>query len=155
MPTPLKPEGQRARRNRTGTEAALAAQTAGSPPALPDRLLGDPWHPSVVALWETLTSSPIAALYTPLDWLQVLDTLPLRQMYAKAPSVKLFQTIQKASIGLGLDNADRRRNGWKATVAPRPPAVVDPLPQPEKRPTPRRIRDTRSILRTVRGGRSA
>lgn len=153
MPTPLKPDGQRARRNKTPTAASLPPQAAGKPPTLPERPADDPWHPSVVTFWETLTTSSIAQLYTALDWLQALDLLPLRQMYAKAPSVKLFQTIQKASIGLGLDNADRRRNGWKTTVTPRPPAAVDPLPGPEKRTAPRRIRDTRSILHSVQGGR--
>lgn len=152
MPTPLKPEGQRIRRNKTGTEATMPPQVAGKPPALPARPADDPWHPDVVEFWTTLSESPIAQLYTALDWLQLRDTLPLRQMYAKAPSAKLYQIIAKASIGLGLDNADRRRNGWKGGVTPRPPEVK-PLPAADKPNKPRRIRDTRSILHAVQGGK--
>lgn len=152
MPTPLKDPSTRARRNRTGTEATLPVQTAVRGPDLPDRPADDPWHPSVVEWWTVLRDSPVAVLYTALDWQQALDLAHIRQMWAKAPSAKLYALIQKASIGLGLDNADRRRNGWKMTVQPAKPAAVD-LPEPVKTARPRRVSDPRKVLRSVAGGK--
>lgn len=153
MPTPLKDPAQRARRNKTGTEATLPPQTAARAPDLPERAAEDPWHPSVVEWWSVLSDSPISRLYTALDWQQALDLAQIRQMWAKAPSAKLYAMIQKASIGLGLDNADRRRNGWKMPVSPKAPEQLPALPQPERAARPRRVRDTRSVLRSVAGGK--
>lgn len=152
MPTPLKPEGQRARRNKTGTESILPPQTAARGPDLPERPAEDPWLPAVVEWWDVLRDSPVAALYTKLDWQQALDLAHIRQMWAKAPTAKLYALIQKAGVGLGLDNADRRRNGWKMSVTPAAPVVAPALPQPPKTARPRRV-DPRKVLRTVQGGR--
>src|SRR4051794_9934667 len=120
MPTPLKPEGQRQRRNKTGTEAELPVQEASRGVELPE---GD-WHADVVRWWADLRDSPVSALYTKLDWWQALDLAKLRNLWERNPSAKGYALIEKASIGLGLDNADRRRNGWRMPVTPAKPEAV-------------------------------
>lgn len=152
MPTPLKPEGQRARRNKTGSEAILATAKAIPGPELPER--PEPgWHPQVVEWWEALRRSPMAARYAEMDWHQALDLAKVRDMWERAPSAKLLAMVQKLAIGLGLDNADRRRNGWKMPVEQHM-AMAEPLAKPDPPlGAKRRLRDPRRVLRAVSSGR--
>lgn len=149
MPTPPKDPSQRSRRNKTGTEATLPAQTATRGPELPE---GE-WQEETKRWWNDLRDSPMAALYTPMDWHQALDLARLRDAWVRGPSAKGYALVQKASIGLGLDNADRRRNGWRMPVVPAAPMAMPDLPKSDLSKRPRRVRDTRSILRTVAGGK--
>lgn len=151
MPGPQpKDPAVRARRNKPASSAVLPAAPAVRGPDLP---AGHEWHQRVQDWWAALREHPVATRYTALDWQQALDVAELRQLYATAPTGRLFALIQQASVGLGLSEADRRRNGWGMQVTPQVPAEAPPLPAAPRRPVPRRM-DPRRVLRTVQGGKA-
>lgn len=148
-PAPKDPE-LRARRNKPASSAVLPPAAAVRGPDLP---ADHAWHQRVQDWWVALREHPVATRYTSLDWQQALDVAELRQLYATGPSGRLFALIQSASVGLGLSEADRRRNGWGMQTTPATPAEAPALPEPARRPSPRRM-DPRKVLRAVAGGRA-
>lgn len=108
-----------------------------------------PWHPDVLRWWDALLESPSVRFFVAMDWWQARDVAMLRQLFAEKPTAQLFALTARASEGLGLTRPDQRRNGWRMPVNVPVNEQLAALPEPARPPSPRRLRDPRSVLRSV------
>jgi hypothetical protein len=143
----------RVRRNRATTADQLPAAPAVAKPSLPDPPAGSSaWHPIAAEWWTDLWESPQASRYTAMHKHRAYLALHTLHLFYSNPTERLGQRVEVALEGLGFSENDLRRLQWNVPVAP--PAAATASKEPAKR-APRRVRDPRSVLRSIAGGRAA
>lgn len=111
-PTP-KPNGTRARRNKSATAATLLTSIEVEAPDLPSRA----WHPMTLAWWADLWSSPMAPEFTDSDRHGLFQLAALQDDFWTADTpkdrVEAAKEIRLQSQRYGLSPIDRRRLQWE------------------------------------------
>lgn len=163
MPGPApKPAHLRQRRNKVTTRSKLPAPAAGKRkgrrPKLPARGKGrGRWNPRVVAWWNDVWDSPMAAEYLTVHRHGLEALAELRQLlYAEDDPrrvVAIHAELRQSQRDYGLTPMDLRRLQWeiRRQVDADDAAQGDAEPKPPPRP-PRRGKskeDPRALLRVV------
>jgi len=124
MPGPLpKNPKTRSRTNRPKPYAVLAPDkkpVVGVPPLAkhPD---GEAWHPYVLAFWQLVWRSPMAAQFVEADIAGLFRMAMLTHRFMKSPTVAVSAELRMLSQSYGLSPLDRRRLEW--TIAKSEDAV--------------------------------
>ncbi len=149
---PPKPAALRQRRNKAATRATLKKPSRKRKvPPLPEFLAGR-WHPGVIAWWEDVWRSPMAAEYLDADRHRLYRIAYLMHDFWATKDRKerlaLAAEIRNQEMPLGLTPIDRRRLQWE----------VEKGEQAEERTATRRSRkaaekvtakDPRDVLKVV------
>lgn len=143
----------RARRNRAASADQLPTAAAIDKPELPAPPSGSAgWHPLAIEWWGDLWASPQATRYTAMHKHRAYLALYTLHLFFTNPTERLGQRVEVALEGLGVSESDLRRLQWNVPVA------TPPEPSKPERParaSPRRVRDPRSVLRPIAGGRAS
>lgn len=112
MPPLPKPPHLRQRQNKAATRAILRTEEAPftCAPSLPDGLRD--WHPSTLAWWRDVWSSPVAEHYLRSDKWGLLVLAVLVDQFARNPEPGLAGEIRLQSQLFGLTPLDRKRLAW-------------------------------------------
>jgi len=155
MPGPIpKPPGLRQRRNRASTKAILptAAEAAKQNiPPLPTPATPSwdgNWHEHVVAWWESVWHSPMAAEYLEPDKRGLILLAYLQQSFWTARTneerFKFAAEIRQQEVRFGLTPIDRRRLQWEVEKG-ESAAVRTATRRKRKRANPKK--DPREVLK--------
>lgn len=123
MPGPMpKPPGLRQRRNKVSTRSVLPSEEQASknkvPPLYKRERETEKWHPMVIAWWQSIWKSPMAAEYLDADMrggLYLLAELQQQRWSTVDPKVlaALAAEIRQQEVRFGLSPIDRRRLQWE------------------------------------------
>lgn len=159
---PPKPDHLRQRRNKNPTSAILPTEEAAlgnEVPTLPDRTpddkgLSPPWHPMVLAWWESVWRSPMASEYLDADMKSGLyllaDLHQLRWEHRDSTTLnEVAREIRLQEVRFGLSPVDRSRLRWVISqgeeAAEKSEARREGKQQKPKKPA----RDPRAALKMV------
>lgn len=113
MPAQPKHPSTRARRNKTSTNATLAADASIIAPELP----AHDWHPMTLAWWRDLWASPMAPEYEESDRHGLFKLAMLQDDFWTAGTAKerkeASAEIRLQEQRFGLSPIDRRRLQWE------------------------------------------
>lgn len=142
---PPKPTHLRQRRNKTVPGANLTTEEAPieGAPELPSRGRRRRWHPRVLAWWQKVWQSPMAAEYLESDVEGLYLVAELHQQFWGG-ATKLAAEIRLQEQRFGLSPIDRRRLQWEVHR-------VETAEAKRPAPAPQTVEDTRSVLRVLEG----
>lgn len=144
-PAPKK-KTTRQRRNKTSTNSTLIESSPlgnGRPPALGRRPDRRPWRDQVKSFWSDVWHSPMAPEYTQSDVHGLLMLADLIQQYWDDPCPQIASEIRLQRQCYGLTPIDRRRLQWEIKR-------VDETPTRPKPKRPKRAKDPRAVLKSVK-----
>jgi hypothetical protein len=114
MPTPLKDQSTRARRNKATTRAILSDDHDIATPPLPESII---WHSLTTQWWDDLWQSPMATEYAEVDINGLYRVAMLMNDFWLAESAKeradAQVRLEKADAEYGTNPLARRRLEWQ------------------------------------------
>lgn len=128
---PPKHQSVRARTNKASTRATLVEPEDPEGIDIPDlpphqvevqyempnghretRLVEKPWHPLVIAWWNAIWPSPMAAEWHPSDIFGLYAVAFLYDKFFRSPNEKTHGALRLAMSPYGLTPIDRRKLEW-------------------------------------------
>lgn len=147
-PAPKHPSA-RSRRNKTSTNASIAADASIIAPELPDI----PWHSMTLAWWRDLWASPMAPEYDDSDRHGLFKLAMLQNDFWLAENAKerkeASAEIRLQEQRFGLSPIDRRRLQWEIEKSDEAADKGEKRRTRAKASEPSSKGDPRAVLRAV------